>query len=46
MSNPDRLTTQDDKTFDRDTRGPILRILVFACLGALVWQAIIAAGML
>ena len=46
MSDPDRLTSRDDKTFGRDTRGLILRILVIACLGALFWQAIIAAGML
>jgi hypothetical protein len=46
MSDPDRLTSHEDKTFDHDTRGLILRILVVACLGALFWQAIIAAGML
>jgi hypothetical protein len=46
MSDPDRLTSRDDKTFDRDTRGLILRIFVVACLGVLFWQAIIAAGML
>jgi hypothetical protein len=45
MSDPDRLISHDDKTFDRDTRGLILRILVIACLGVLFWQAIIAAGM-
>jgi hypothetical protein len=45
MGDPDRLTSHD-KTFGRDTRGLILRILVVACLGALFWQAIIAAGML
>ena len=43
MSDPGRLTTHDDKTFDRDTRGLILRILVIACLGVLVWHTIIAA---
>ena len=43
MSDPDRLTSHDDKTFDRDTRGLILLILVIACLGVVVWQAIIAA---
>ena len=46
MSDPDRLTSRDDKIFDRDTRGLILRILVVECLGVLFWQAIIAAGML
>jgi hypothetical protein len=46
MSDPDRLTSHDDKTFDLDTRGLILRILVIACLGLIFWQAIIAAGML
>jgi hypothetical protein len=46
MSDPDRLTSPDDNTFGRDTRGLILRILVVACLGVLFWQAIIAAGML
>jgi len=45
MSDPDRLTSQD-KTFDRDTRGLILRIIVVACLGMLFWQAIIAGGSL
>jgi hypothetical protein len=46
MSDPDQLTSHDDKTFDLDTRGLILRILVIACLGLIFWQAIIAAGML
>jgi hypothetical protein len=46
MSDPDRLTSHDDKTLGRDTRGLILRIIVVACLGVLFWQAIIAAGML
>jgi hypothetical protein len=46
VSDPGRLSTHDDKTFDVDTRGLILRILVIACLGVLFWQAIIAAGML
>ena len=44
MSDPDRLTSQDDKTFDRDTRGLILRIFVVAFLGALFWHTVIAAG--
>jgi hypothetical protein len=46
MSDPDRLTSHSDKTFVRDTRGLILRILVIACLSLVFWQAIIAAGML
>ena len=46
MSDPERLTSHDDKAFDRDTRGLILRIFVVACLGVLFWQAIIAAGLL
>jgi hypothetical protein len=46
MSDPDRLTSRDDRTFDPGTRALILRIIVVACLGMLFWQAIIAAGML
>ena len=46
MSDPGRLISREDKTFGRDTRGLILRILVVGCLGALFWQAIIAVGML
>jgi hypothetical protein len=46
MSDPGRLTSRDDKTFERDTRSLILRIVVVACLGALAWQAIIAAASL
>ncbi|HEY1888756.1 MAG TPA: hypothetical protein VGG86_22355 [Roseiarcus sp.] len=46
MSDPDRLISRKDKTFRRETRGLILRILVIACLGVIFWQAIIAAGML
>jgi hypothetical protein len=46
MSDPDRLTSRDDKTFRRDTRGLILRIIVVACLGTLLWQAVVAAGSL
>jgi len=45
MSDPDRLTSHD-KTFDRDTRGLILRIVVVAFLVALFWHTVIAAGML
>jgi hypothetical protein len=43
MSDP-RLISRDDKTFSRDTRSLILRIILVACLGVIVWQAIIAAG--
>ena len=46
MSDPDRLTSHDDKTFGRDTRALILRIIVVAFFGMLFWQAILAAGML
>ena len=46
MSDPDRLTSDDDMARGRDTRGLILRIIVVAVLGVLFWQAIIAAGML
>ena len=46
MSDPDRLTSHDDKTFDLDTRGLILRIIVVACLGVLFWQMVITAGSL
>jgi hypothetical protein len=44
VSDPDRLTFRDGKTFSRDARGLILRIVVVACLGVLFWQAIFAAG--
>jgi hypothetical protein len=44
MSDPDRLTSHDDKARARDTRGLILRIIVVAFLGVLFWQAVIAAG--
>jgi hypothetical protein len=45
MSDPDRLTSHDDKTF-WGARGLILRIIAVACLGMLFWQAIMAAGKL
>jgi hypothetical protein len=32
MSDPDRLTWHDDKTFGRNTQGLILRIIVVAAL--------------
>ena len=44
MSDPDWLTPHDDKARGRDTRGLILRIIVVAFLGVLVWHAVIAAG--
>ena len=44
MSDPDWLTSHDEKTLGRDTRGLLLRIIVVACLGVLFWQAILAAG--
>ena len=44
MSDPDRLTSHD-KTFDRDTRGLILRIIVVALLAALFWHTVIAAAL-
>ena len=46
MSDSGRLTTHDDKTFGRDTRGLVLIILVIAYLGVLFWQTVIAGGML
>ena len=45
MSDPNRLTSHD-KTFDRDTPGLILRIIVVVFLGVLFWHAVIAAGRL
>jgi hypothetical protein len=44
MSDPHRPTSHD-KTFDRDTRGLILRIVVVAFLAALFWHTVIAAGL-
>jgi hypothetical protein len=46
MGDPDRLTSHDDKTFGRDTRGLILRIIAVAFLSVLFWQAVITAGRL
>jgi hypothetical protein len=45
MSDSDRLTSHD-KTFDRDTRLLILRIIVVTFLAALFWHTVIGAGML
>ena len=44
MSDPDRLTSHDDKIFGPDTRGLILRIIVVAFLTVLFWHMVIAAG--
>ena len=45
MSDPDRLTSHDDKTFGCGTRGLILRIFVVAFLAALFWHTVIAAAL-
>jgi hypothetical protein len=45
MSDPDQLTSHD-KTFNHDTRGLILRIIVVAFLAALFWHTVIGAGRL
>ena len=44
VSDPDWLTSQNDKALGRDTPGLIFRIIVVVFLGLLFWQAIIAAG--
>jgi hypothetical protein len=44
MSDPDPLTPHT--TLNRDAWALILRIVVVACLGMLIWQTIIAAGSL
>jgi hypothetical protein len=46
MSDPDRLTTNDDHTFGLDMRGLILRIVVVALLAVLFWHTVVAAGRL
>jgi hypothetical protein len=46
LSDPDRLTSDDDKTLGLDTRGLIPRIIVVAFLAALFWHTVIGAGML
>jgi hypothetical protein len=46
MSDPDWLSTHDDKIFGPDTRCLILRIVVVVLLAALFWHTVIAAGML
>ena len=43
MSDPDRLTSDDDKTFDRDTRGLIVRIIVVALLAVVFWHTVVVA---
>jgi hypothetical protein len=45
MSDPDRLTS-NDKTFDRDTRGLILRLFVVALLAVVFWHTVVTAGRL
>jgi hypothetical protein len=44
VSDPDRLTSHDDKTFGRDMRGLILRMVVVGFLTMLLWHTVIAAG--
>jgi hypothetical protein len=44
MSDPDRLTSLDDKTFGRDTRGLILRTVVVSFLAALFWHTVMTAA--
>ena len=46
MSDPDRLTSHEDKTFGLDAWGLILRIFVVAVLAALFWHTVVAAGRL
>ena len=46
MSDPDWLTSHDDKILGPDTRGLILRIIVVAFLAVLFWHTVIAAGRL
>ena len=46
MSDPDWLTSRDDKACGRDAQGLILRIIVVAFFGVLFWHAVIAAGRL
>ena len=46
MSDPDRLASQDDKTFGRATRGLILRIIAVGFLTAVLWHMVVAAGRL
>jgi hypothetical protein len=44
MSDPDWLTSHDDKTFGLDTRGLILRIILVAFSAPLFWHTVIGAG--
>jgi hypothetical protein len=44
MSDPDRPTLPANKSYSRDARDLILRIMVVGFLAVLFWQAIIAAG--
>jgi hypothetical protein len=44
MSDPNGLTSHDDKILGSETRGLILRICVVAFLGLLFWHTVIVAG--
>ena len=44
MSDPDRPTSHDDKTYGRDTGGLILRIVAVGFLTAVLWHIVVAAG--
>ena len=46
VSDPDRLTPQDDNALGSSGWGLILRILIVVFLGALFWQAVLASGRL
>jgi hypothetical protein len=44
MNDPDRPSLPADKSYSRDARDLILRIIVVGFLAVLFWQAIVAAG--
>jgi hypothetical protein len=44
MSDPDRPPLLGDKSYSRDVRNLILRIIAIGFLAVLLWQALIAAG--
>ena len=44
MSDPDRPTLPADKSYSRDARDFIFRIIVVGFLAVLFWQAIVVAG--
>jgi hypothetical protein len=46
VSDPDRLTPQEDNALGSSGWGLILRILIVVFLGALFWQAVLASGRL